>query len=84
MKDARQGLHSKVGDAVQWTAIPHGGCRVHPGAGPNLFSLTVANHAVVISLLINFQAGTLKSSPRLNTAQHIRAFLAAIATTALP
>lgn len=84
MKDARHVLQSNVGDAVQWTVVPPGGYRVRHGAGPNLFSSTDASHAAAIALLIYSQAATLKPSPRFNAAQHMRAFLAAIATTALP
>ena len=60
---------------------------VTPRAGPTLTHQRWLHAVVEISLwfclgLLFDQAGNRKSSPRLSTAQHMRAFLAAMATTA--
>ena len=88
MKDARQGLHSLVGT---WRFLPLSPQinRAFPGAGPTLCASTTAFTRRFSDLPVSLfsvawplQAGSLKFSPRCSTAQHMRAFLAAIATTA--
>ena len=54
----------------------------HTPRRSNLYSSTLAHHAVEINIALLDQAGSLKHSPRTSTAQHIRAFLAAMATMA--
>ncbi len=66
--------HTK-GVSVMYSVTPH--------AGPTFCTSTLASHGGGNEIEIYFiQTGSRNASPRCSTAQHIRAFLAAMATTA--
>ena len=88
MKDARRGLHSLVGDQFGIAILlPPRDDRAFPGAGPNLSLINDSHHTAASTTSIVLRgntdyAGSLNASPRCSMAQHMRAFLAAMATTA--
>ena len=91
MKDARWGLHSLVGvqSGFPDCCLPRNDRAFASVASKPFTHQRLLNHTVTSTNSVaklwrctTIQAGILKASPCCNIAQHMRAFLAAMATTA--